>query len=82
MCRKHGGGAPQVRRKAKLRLAELVDPAIATLAREMTTATRSGDRLRAAENVLDRTGHGRGTTVEVTDPRAELLDFLLDLKGE
>ena len=34
VCRFHGGGAPSVKRKAALRLASLVDPAIGTLARD------------------------------------------------
>ena len=61
VCRFHGGGAPQVRRAAELRLAELVAPAIATLAREMATADASADRIRAARDILDRAGVVRRT---------------------
>lgn len=78
VCRSHGGGAPQVKRKAAIRLLELVDPAIATLAREMTTATRSSDRQSAANSILDRAGHGRTTKVE--DDSTELL--LAMIRGE
>lgn len=35
VCRSHGGGAPQVKAAAKLRLLALVDPALAVLARSM-----------------------------------------------
>src|SRR3546814_12403525 len=56
VCATHGGSAPQVRKKAALRLLELVDPAIAVLAREMVNADKSADRQRAANTVLDRAG--------------------------
>ncbi|QHB37222.1 hypothetical protein QDA03_gp19 [Microbacterium phage Terij] len=56
VCRMHGGSAPQVKRRAALRLLELVDPAVATLAREMATASKSADRQRAANSILDRAG--------------------------
>lgn len=61
VCKYHGGGAPQVRKKAQLRLIELIDPAITTLAREMATADSSADRQRAANSILDRAGMGRTT---------------------
>lgn len=56
VCRMHGGAAPQVKKRAAMRLLELIDPAITTLAREMATATRSSDRQRAANSILDRAG--------------------------
>lgn len=81
VCRYHGGAAPQVKRKAALRLLELVDPAIATLAREMANADRSSDRQRAANSILDRAGVPR--RVDVTDAdaaRALLIERLLALR--
>lgn len=63
VCATHGGSAPQVRRKAAIRLLELVDPAIAVLAREMVQADKSADRQRAANSVLDRAGVPRTATV-------------------
>lgn len=39
VCTVHGGVARQVQRKARLRLAQLVDPAIAQLARELVSPT-------------------------------------------
>ena len=73
VCKFHGGAAPQVKRKAQLRLAELVDPAIAQLARMLTQADKDSDKLRAAENILDRAGYGRSATVEVDDKREFIL---------
>lgn len=59
VCRFHGGNAPQVRRSAQGRLAELVMPAIGTLAREMVKAEKSADKQRAANSILDRAGISR-----------------------
>lgn len=80
VCRMHGGAAPQVRRKARLRLAELVDPAIATLAREMAGADSSSDRQKAANSILDRAGFARATKIEAEDARSILLDRLLEIR--
>lgn len=74
VCNSHGGRAPQVRRKAALRLAELVDPAIATLAREMATAEKSNDRQAAANSILDRAGIARRTEVASDDVHATLIE--------
>lgn len=81
-CRLHGGASPQARRAARLRLAELVDPAIAVLAREMVKAEKSSDRIRAAAELLDRAGVGRHERheVAVADARALLIDRLLQLR--
>ena len=74
VCRHHGGGAPQTRRKAALRLIELVDPAIATLAKLMQDPQVSpGVRVRAAENVLDRAGFPRTVNATGTEDARELL---------
>ena len=74
VCVYHGGKAPQVRRKAALRMVELVDPAIATVARIMTDQNaKEADRLRAAENVLDRAGVSRKAEVTSVDAAKDLL---------
>lgn len=61
VCRVHGGNAPQVREAARLRLLELVDPALGVLARAVRkrkdpkwepTATE----IQAARDLLDRAG--------------------------
>lgn len=86
VCKFHGGGAPAVRQKAKLRLAALVDPAIATLGRVMVTAERDQDKLRAAEAILDRAGHPRAARIEgrvsLEDAREQLLEQLLQKRAE
>lgn len=80
VCGWHGGRAPQVQRSARLRLLELVDPAIATLAREMATATNSSDRQRAANSILDRAGVTRESSADPAAAQALLLTRLLALR--
>jgi hypothetical protein len=80
VCQVHGGSAPAAKRNAKLRLLELVDPAIATLAREMTSAKSSKDRMAAANSILDRAGYGRVSQVEVADAREMLVARLIALR--
>lgn len=82
VCKHHGGAAGQVRRKAALRLLELVEPAIARLKEEMDTAEKSADRLRAADSILDRAGVVRGVAVDVDTARALLIRRLMELRGE
>jgi hypothetical protein len=82
VCRTHGGASKQAINKAKLRLAELVDPAIATLAREMATAETSADRQRAANSILDRAGWGRVTAIEGGDVRELLIARLLSMRDQ
>ena len=80
VCRLHGGGTQASKAKAKLRLASLVDPAIATLAREMVNGDTSAARQSAANSILDRAGWGRVTRVEAVDARQVLLDRLRELR--
>ena len=59
VCVMHGGGAPQVKKKARERLKELEHPAIDRIKK---TINREGDEsaavaLTASMNLLDRTGH-------------------------
>lgn len=83
VCRHHGGSAQQVRRKAQLRLQSLVEPAIAVLLQELTNAnSKPADRLRAVENVLDRTGFGRSVERDESTARQLLLDRLLEARAE
>lgn len=80
VCRLHGGAAPQVKRAAKLRLLELVDPAIATLARIMATSDNEALRLKAADSILDRGGLPKGAQVTVEDARSALYEALLNYR--
>lgn len=80
VCRLHGGGAPAVKRKAQLRLLELVEPAIATLAREMATAEKSADRQRAANSILDRAGMPRTQVVDAGAAKDLLLARITSLR--
>ena len=81
VCRSHGGATKASRDKAKIRLAALVDPAIATLGKEMVHADTSRDRQSAANSILDRTGWGRVTKVDTTDARDLLLQRLKDIQA-
>jgi hypothetical protein len=82
VCRMHGGAAPAVRNRARLRLLSLAEPAIATLAREMTTATDSANRIKAANSILDRSGYARTVRVDQADAREMLLDLLIQSAEE
>lgn len=77
VCRLHGGSAPQVKRAAKLRLLELVDPAIATIARVMATSPNEVLRFKAAQDILDRGGLPKGAQVTVDDARNALIEKLI-----
>lgn len=57
VCIIHGSGAPQVKLKARERLDQLVLPAIKVLADAMKTNDINA-QLRAAQLVLDRSGFG------------------------
>ena len=65
VCATHGGRAPQVKRSAKERLAELVEPAL----KGLHTALKSGEIpsiVKAAQIVLDRTGFHPSQAIELT----------------
>lgn len=63
VCRLHGGAAPQVQKRAKERLAGLVDPAIDRLQKLMDSANEAV-ALGAVKDVLDRNGHKAPTKVD------------------
>jgi hypothetical protein len=74
VCRKHGGTAPQTQKRARERLIEMLDPAVAALYRIIDKAdTSDADRLRAIAMVLDRTGMGARSEVTVEHKKWELL---------
>lgn len=77
VCRFHGGKAPQVEKAALERLRELQHPAIAQLARIIEDPVAGDtDKLRAIENVLDRTGIPRNAEVTVSSAKDALLEKL------
>ncbi len=88
VCYVHGGAAPQVKKAARDRILEMVDPALAVLSRAMTLKPKespSAIALAAARDILDRAGHkaidklqlsGEVTTVTAADMlKAELDDL-------
>lgn len=83
VCRNHGGGTQASLRKARLRMAELVDPAIGVLARILADPhAKPGDRIRAAENVLDRAGIVRRNELDPEMAREILADRLVQMLAE
>lgn len=56
VCNMHGGKAPQVIAKARVRLAALVDPAIKRLEKIIKSGKHDPSAVRAATDVLDRAG--------------------------
>lgn len=75
-CRAHGAGAPQSRQAARVRLLELVGPAVETLA-DLLLSDDESTRLKAANSILDRAGHARSTRIEAEDARALLVARIL-----
>ncbi len=70
VCKKHGGAAAHIQRKATERLQAMVNPALVELNKILIApGTSDGDKLRAVAMVLDRTGFGKGFTVEHTQDK-------------
>lgn len=68
VCTTHGGAAPHVQRSARQRLLDLVDPAIAQLAKILNKPDVDDNvRLRAIQALLDRTGFKPGVVLEVKE---------------
>lgn len=82
VCRMHGAGHPGAKMKARLKLIELIDPAISTLAKEMVQAEKSVDRQRAANSILDRAGVARVSEVTSEDAKTVLYQRLLAMQDE
>ena len=69
VCRMHGGGAPQVRRRAQERILAAADGAAARLIEFMNDRRVPWPvRLTAARDLLDRAGLNPKTTVAVEVP--------------
>lgn len=82
VCRVHGGATPNVKKKAKERLLELVDPALAALHKVLTDpASDDSVKVRAALGILDRTGHGPGSKIEVSGELTRFEQVMIDVYG-
>jgi hypothetical protein len=65
VCDVHGGRAPQVKRAARERILDLVDPALSTL-EQLLNSHREDVRLGAVKDILDRAGYAAKQQVEIT----------------
>ncbi|MBZ5739770.1 hypothetical protein [Nocardioides mangrovi] len=82
VCRMHGGALPQVRKKAAERLQEMVEPALVELNKILAREdTSDADKLRAIQMVLDRTGHGPGSKLEVSGELTRFEQVMIDVYG-
>lgn len=81
VCHYHGGSTKHAREKAKLRLLELIEPAVAQLARLMVNSADERVQLRAAENILDRGGLPRGVKIDGQDARTLLVERLVEYRA-
>ncbi len=77
VCRYHGGGAPQVRAKAMERLQHAIDPAITRLLALMETADQDSVSLRAALDILDRTGFKPTDKIKLSGDGDEPLSIVI-----
>jgi Rad3-related DNA helicase len=80
VCRMHGGTTKQVKRAHQRRLLELVDPAIARIEKELNNGDSSSDRLRAAENILDRTGISRKVEMGTEDAQQLIMQRIVEIR--
>lgn len=79
-CKDHAGNSPSGRAAARLKMAELLQPAVVVLAQVITdTKAPKHARIRAAENVFDRCGMPRRTAVDVEAAREHLVDRIAAL---
>lgn len=69
VCRYHGGAAPQVRHAAAIRLASLVDPAVARLAKSLKSKSEA-IAFRAVQDVLDRNNMKGDAFIRLLNPDA------------
>lgn len=65
VCHLHGGAAPQVRKAAAERIAELVEPALVEMARIIESGDTDSVRLAACRDILDRAGYGARQRIDI-----------------
>ncbi len=78
VCRYHGGAAPQVIKKARERLADLVDPAIGRL-RVLVDTEDERVALAAAKDILDRNDVTGKAKREITGPEGAPIKFTFSI---
>lgn len=74
MCKMHGGGAPQVKKAAADRLAEMVDPLLTELFRIAQSGENDAVRLAAIKDSLDRAGYKPREKVDVNMQTVKTID--------
>ena len=74
VCRKHGAGAPQVRRRAQERLLEVADPVAAKLVHLALHAESEAVQRQACTDLLDRCDLAGKQYIEVTGSLTEELN--------
>ena len=81
VCPKHGGSAPQVRRKAQERLLEAADSLMAALLKIAQSAESESVRLAAIKDALDRAGFAPAQMIKLgigqDDPWGDMLAELM-----
>lgn len=80
VCATHGGKTPNTKRRARLRMLELVDPAIASIARVLATTQDDRVKLKAAEMILDRGGMPARSEISIEDSRELVADRLRSIR--
>jgi HEAT repeat protein len=73
VCVVHGGAAPQVKRSAQERLAEMVDPLLTELFRIARSGENDSVRLAAIKDALDRAGYKPREKVDVNVQTVKVL---------
>ena len=71
VCGTHGGGAPQVRNKARQRIMDAADPAAARMV-ELMASLDERISLAASRDLLDRAGHKAPTEISILSDEALL----------
>jgi hypothetical protein len=80
VCSTHGGKAPQVRDKARIRLIGMIEPALQVLSDVMADEKAAhADKLRAANSVLDRAGYARVAVLDIDAARDLLTQRILTI---
>lgn len=74
VCATHGGAAPQVKRRAKLRVLQLLDPALGQLARILANPDDQRIGLTAIKMVVEMNGMTTRGDVDSTLAKAILMD--------